>query len=110
MKLSIHSHCQGDGFVVLAQALTQYVCGGWSCARRLRRHTFCGGTGPLAKSAQGKLGLKEGLHPPISPGLEMPDELEHAQFPLVLQPHGRPHLRAARIIEHHEQHAALERT
>ena len=84
MKLSINSHCQCDGFVVLAQALTQDLCSGLSFARRLRRQTFCGGTGPLEKSAQGELGLKEGMHPPISQGLEMPDEFEHTQFPFFL--------------------------
>jgi len=35
MKLSINSRCQFDGFVLLAQALTQYLCGGLSSSRRL---------------------------------------------------------------------------
>jgi hypothetical protein len=110
MVLSINSPCQCDGFVVLPQALTQALYGGLSFARRLRRQTFCGGTGLLEKSAQGELGLKEGMHPPISQGLARPDEFEHAQFPLVFHPHSRPHLRAERIIEHNEQHAAIEIT
>ena len=108
MKLSINSHCQCDGFVVLAQALTQYGCGGLSFARRLRRQTVCGGTGPVEKSAPGQRGLQAGMHPPLSQGLEMPDEFEHAQCPRVLQPHGRPHLRAERLLEHHEPPAAIE--
>ena len=81
-----------------------------SFARRLCRQTCCGGTGPLEKSAQGELGLNECRQPPISQGLEMPDEFEHAQFPRVLHLHGRPHLRAERIIEHNEPHAAREIT
>jgi hypothetical protein len=35
MKLSINSRCQFDGFVLLDQALTQYLCGGLSSSRRL---------------------------------------------------------------------------
>ena len=35
MKLSINSRRQFDGFVLLAQALTQYLCGGLSSSRRL---------------------------------------------------------------------------
>jgi hypothetical protein len=38
----------------------------------------------LEKAAQDELGLKDGVPPPISQGLEMPDEFEHAQFPLFL--------------------------
>jgi hypothetical protein len=38
----------------------------------------------LEQAAQDELGLKDGLHPRLSSGLEMPDEFEHAQFPLFL--------------------------
>jgi hypothetical protein len=51
MKLSINSCCTFNGFVLLVQALTQSLCCGSSFARRLRRQTFGGGTGPLEKAA-----------------------------------------------------------
>ena len=37
MKLSINSHRKCNGFVLLAQALPQYLCGGLSFSQRLRR-------------------------------------------------------------------------
>jgi hypothetical protein len=38
----------------------------------------------LEKAAQDKLRLKDSVHPPISQGLEMPDEFQHTQFPVFL--------------------------
>ena len=84
MKLSINSRHNFKGSVLLAQALPQYLCCGLSFACGLDHQTFCGRTGPLEKAAQDELGLKDGVHPPISPGLEMPDEFEHTQLPLFL--------------------------
>src|SRR5713226_6441395 len=86
-----------NGFVLLPHALTQSLCGGLSFARRLRRQTFCGGTGPLEKATSCECGLKDGVHPLLSQGLEMPDELEPTQCALFLQPHGRTPLRVERI-------------
>jgi len=85
MKLSINSCCIFNGFVLLVQALTQSLCCGSSFARRLRRQTFGGGTGPLEKAAEGEFGLKEGVHPPISQGLEMPNDFKHTQFETVAE-------------------------
>src|SRR5215475_9141153 len=110
MKLSINSGCQRNGFMLLVQALTQYLCGGSSFARRFCRQTFCGGTGLLEKTAQGEFRLKDGVHPSLSRGLEMPDNFEHTQFPLFLHPHRRTHLWVERIREQNEQHAAIEIT
>ena len=84
MKLSINSRRKCNGFVLLAQALPQYLCCGLSFACCLDHQPVCGSTGPLEKAAQDELGLKDGVPPPISQGLEMPDEFEHAQFPLFL--------------------------
>jgi hypothetical protein len=64
----------------------------------------------LEKAAQDKLGLKDGVHPPISQGLEMPDEFEHAQFPVVLRPQCRPPLWTKRIIEQNEEHPPVQIT
>jgi hypothetical protein len=64
----------------------------------------------LQKAAQCEFGLKNGMQPPISPGLEMPDAFEHPQFPLFLQPYGCPRLRVERIREQNEQPAAIEIT
>jgi CoA-transferase family III len=51
MKLSIHSRHKFNGFVLLAQALPQYLCCGLSFACGLGHQTFCGSTGPLKKAA-----------------------------------------------------------
>ena len=108
MKLRINSGCQRNGFLWLVQALTQYWCGGSSCARRLRRHTCCGGTGPWEHAAQGDCGLQDGVHPASSRGLEMPDDFEHTPCPLFLHPHSRTQLWVERLREHNEPHAAIE--
>jgi hypothetical protein len=86
MKLSSNKRHKFTGFVLLAQALPQYLCCGLSFGCCLGHQTFCGSTGPLEKAVQDELGLKDGVHPPISQGLEMPDEFEHTQFPLFLEP------------------------
>jgi hypothetical protein len=64
----------------------------------------------LEKAAQDKLGLKDSVQPPISQGLEMPDEFEHAQFPLFLRPQCRPQLGIKRIIEQNEEHTPVQIT
>ena len=110
MKLSINSRHKFNGFVLLAQTLSQYLYCSLSFSYRLGHQTFCGGTGPLEKAAQDKLGLKDGVHPPISHSLEMPDEFEHAQFPLFLAPELMTYVRAQGIIEHNEEHTAVEIT
>src|SRR5712691_4808419 len=110
MKLSINSGCKFSGFMAWVQALTQYLCGGSPFARRLCRQTFCSGTSPLEKAAQCEFRLKDRVHPLLSQGLKMPDEFEHTQFPLFLQPHGCTPLRVERIREQNEQHAAIEIT
>ncbi len=110
MKLSINSCCKFNGCVLLLQALTQYWCCASPCAQRLRRQTFCSGTSPLEKAAPCECGLKDGMPPLLSQGLAMPDEFEHTQFPLFLQPHGRTLLWVERIREPNEQHATIERT
>lgn len=51
MKLSIHSRHKFNSFVLLAQALPQYLCCGLSFACGLGHQTFCGSTGPLEKAA-----------------------------------------------------------
>ena len=56
MKLSSNKRHKCNGFVLLAQALPQYVCGGLSFACCLGPQTFCGSTGPLEKAAQDALG------------------------------------------------------
>jgi hypothetical protein len=91
MKLSINSGGQRKGFLLLVHALTQYLCGSSSFARRFRCQTFCGGTSSLEKTAQCAVGLKDGVHPPISRGLDMPDDFAHTPCPLFLHPHSRPH-------------------
>ena len=64
----------------------------------------------MEKAAQDKLGLKDGVHPPISQSLEMPDEFEHAQFPLFLCPQGGTQLGTKRIIEQNEEHTPIQIT
>jgi hypothetical protein len=108
MKLSINSGGQRKGFLLLVHALTQYLCGSSSFARRFRRQTFCGGTSSLEKTAQCAVGLKDGVHPPISRGLDMPDDFAHTPCPLFLHPHSRPPLWVERLREQKEQHAAIE--
>src|SRR5262245_33617169 len=84
MKLSINSCHKFNGSMLVAQALSQYLCCGLSLAGGLAHQTFCGSTGTLEKAVQDELGLKDDLHPPISQGLEMPDQFEHTQFPFFL--------------------------
>jgi hypothetical protein len=110
MKLSINSRRKCHRFVLLAQALPQYLCGGLSFSCCLGHQTFCGGTGPLEKAAQYELGLKEGVQPPISQGWEMPDEFEHAQFPCFLSPEVMTYVWAQCIIEPNEEHTSIEIT
>jgi hypothetical protein len=62
----------------------------------------------LETAAQDKLGLKDSVHPPIRQGLEMPDEFEPAQFPLLLRPPWRPPLWTKRIIEQNEEHTPVQ--
>ena len=64
----------------------------------------------VKKAAQGEFGLKDGLHPPLSQGLEMPYEFQQTQFTLVLPPEVCPYLWAERIIEHNEEHTTIQIT
>jgi hypothetical protein len=79
-------------------------------AVRLALALFRGGTGPVKKVAEFECGLKDRLHPPLSQGLEIPHEFEHAEFPFFLPPEGRPKRGAECIIEQNEKHAAIEIT
>ena len=99
MKLSVDSLRKCDGFDVFWQAFSTYVRRGASFSRRLDSQAFCGGTGTWQKAAPLERGLNDGLHPPLGSRLEMPPEFQQAQFPFVLHPQRRPHLRAERIIE-----------
>ena len=54
--------------------------------------------------------LKHRLEPRVSSGLEMADELEQTQFPLLLVPHGRPERGTEGIGQQDEQHAPVEIT
>ena len=64
----------------------------------------------MEKAAQDELGLKDGVHPPISPGLEMPHEFEPTQFPLFLSPEVMTYVRAQGILEPNKEHTAIEIT
>ena len=64
----------------------------------------------MEKAAQDEFGLKDGVHPLLSQGLEMPDEFQHTQFTLFLPPEVLTHLGAQRIIDQNEEHATIERT
>lgn len=99
MKLSINSRCQFDGFVVLAQALTQYLRGRSSFSRRLAHEPFSGGTGMCEKVVQFDLGPKYSLHPTVGEGVEMPDEFQHAEFTSFPPPQSRTQLWTKRIIQ-----------
>jgi len=110
MKLSIDNYCKFNGFMLLSQTRAEYLRCCASFSRGLGRQTFCGGTGTGEKAAECQLGLKDRLHPPIGQSLEMSDEFEQTQFTFFLQPQGMTQLWAQRIIEHNEEHAAIEIT
>jgi len=110
MKLSIANCCKCNGFMLLSQTRAEYLRCCASFSRRLGRQTFCGGTGTGEKAAECQLGLKDRLHPPIGQSLEMSDKFEQTQCTFFLQPQGMTQLWAQRIIEHNEEHAAIEIT
>jgi hypothetical protein len=58
----------------------QYLRSCSSSSRRLDHQPFGGGTGVGEKVVQFDLRPKDGLHPPVGEGLEMPDEFQHAEF------------------------------
>ena len=64
----------------------------------------------MENAAQDELALKDGVHPPIRPGLKMPDEFAHAPFPLFLAPYMMTSMRAQGIMEHNEEPRAREIT
>jgi hypothetical protein len=88
----------------------QYLCGCPSFAHGLGRQAFGGRTGPLQKVVQLACRLKDSLEPARSSRLEMSGEFQQAQFALVLQPQGRPRLRAQRIIQQNTEHPSIQIT
>ena len=51
------------------------------------------------KVVQFDLRPKDGLHPPVGEGLEMPDEFQHAEFTSFPHPESRTQLRTKGIIQ-----------
>src|SRR2546426_11123297 len=70
-----------------------------SFSRRLDHQPFGGGTGVGAKVVQFDLRPKDGLHPPVGEGLEMPDEFQHAEFTSFPHPESRTQLRTKGIMQ-----------
>ena len=93
--------------MLLSQTCAEYLCCGASFSQRLGHQPFGGGTGTGEKAAECQFGLKDRLHPPIGQGLEMPDEFDQTQLTLFLPPEVVTHLWTERIIEQHEEHAAI---
>ena len=110
MKLSIDSLRKRDGFVLLVQALTQYLCCGWPFARRFGCQPFGGGTDTCEHTTQDELGLEDGLHPTGGKGLEMAHEFEETQLTLFLHPELSTQLWTEGIREENKEHATIQVT
>jgi hypothetical protein len=110
MKLSIDSLRQCAGFDVLWHAFSTYVRRGPSCSQRRDSQACCGRTGPWHKATPLERGLNDGLPPPLGERVERSHACQQAQVSLVLHPPRRPHLRAERLMDHHEAQATIQLT
>lgn len=106
--LSRQFYCEFDAVVLGLDTLAEALGGGGAFPRRLRDDPLCADTDVGEQVAKDGGGLKEGLEPAVSEGLQVTDQFEKTQLALLADPQRGPQGRTERIDKHDQEQAAIE--